>query len=112
MCFAWSAFEAEETDMQTIVEKSIGMDGKVFAERRTEIRRRVLKGAVLSFNKGYSTFECVARNLSGRGALLSLCETFPLPSVFSLRVDGQPPRRAAIRWRSAAAMGVEFLPAP
>lgn len=95
--------------METNGEKSIGLDGKALSERRTELRRRVLKGALLSFNKGYSTFECVARNMSEHGAQLSLCETFALPSEFSVRFHAQAPRRAAVRWRSASAMGVEFL---
>lgn len=99
---------AREFDMQTIGEKSIGLDDKVFSERRAEIRRRVLKGALLSFNKGYSTFECVARNMSEHGAQLSLCETFPLPTEFAVRIDGQKARKATMRWRSAAAMGVEL----
>lgn len=43
--------------MDTIREKSIGLDGEVFAERRAVTRRRVLKGATLSFNNGYGALE-------------------------------------------------------
>ena len=50
--------------MSPITEKSIGVDGAVFAERRAALRRRVLKGATVSFNNGYSSFECVVRNQS------------------------------------------------
>jgi len=95
-------------DMLPIREKSIGLDGKVFAERRADMRQRVLKGAVLSFNKGYSTFECVVRNLSDGGAQLSLGETFALPERFSLTVDGKVSRPALVRWRTATAIGVAF----
>ena len=62
--------------MSPITEKSIGVDGAVFPERRAEIRRRVLKGATVSFNNGYSSFECVVRNQSQRG------HGFPLPRLF------------------------------
>jgi hypothetical protein len=43
--------------MDMITEKSIGVDGEVFAERRRAPRHRVLKGATLSFNKGYGALE-------------------------------------------------------
>lgn len=39
--------------MTPITRNSIGIDGEVFEERRKEPRRRVLKGATLSFNRGY-----------------------------------------------------------
>lgn len=94
--------------MLPIREKSIGLNGEVFAERRAWIRRRTLKGAVLSFNKGFSSFECVVRNLSDGGAQLSLCETFALPDDFALRMDQTSLRRAHVRWRSAAAVGVSL----
>lgn len=94
--------------MQPILEKSIGLDGTVFAERRSEVRRRVLKSAILSFNKGFSSFECIVRNLSEHGARLSLGETFALPSSFSIRFDDAPPRAAKVRWRTESALGVAF----
>ena len=94
--------------MQPILEKSIGVDGAVFADRRSEVRRRVLKAGVLSFNRGFSSFECVIRNLSDNGARLSLGETFALPTSFSLRLDGAAPRTATVRWRTEDAMGVAF----
>lgn len=98
--------------MDVITEKSIGLDGEVFVERRNAIRRRILKGGVLSFNKGYSTFECVVRNVSDSGARISLGETFALPNAFKLHVDGSPARFAEICWRSPMALGVRFLSGP
>lgn len=94
--------------MLPIREKSIGLDGQVFAERRAAIRRRVLKGAVLSFNRGYTTFECVVRNVSDNGAQISLGETFSLPEHLLLSIDGKPARVAHARWRTAAAIGIAF----
>ena len=95
--------------MSPITEKSIGVDGAVFPERRAELRRRVLKGATVSFNSGYSSFECVVRNRSEGGARLSLAETFALPKHFWLTVAGERPARAEIRWSSMTAVGVEFI---
>ena len=57
--------------MSPITEKSIGLDGEVFPDRRGKPRQKCLRGAVASFNKGSSVFECVAKNISETGARLS-----------------------------------------
>jgi len=95
--------------MDAIVEKSIGLDGEVFAERRSGLRRRVFKGATLSFNKGYGALECVVRNESGKGALLSFGETSAVPPAFDLAVKGGETRGAQVRWRGMTLVGVEFV---
>jgi len=98
--------------MDTITEKSIGLDGNVFAERRTTPRRRVLKGARLSFNKGYGALECTVRNESGTGALLVFGETAAVPASFDLTISGSDGLRPArVRWRTPTLVGVEFLQA-
>jgi hypothetical protein len=95
--------------MNTITEKSIGAGGQIFSERRAALRRRVLKGATLTFNRGFSAFECVVRNQSAEGALLSLVETFSLPAQFEVLITGDDTlRRARVRWRSMNALGVKF----
>lgn len=95
--------------MNPITEKSIGIDGQVFSDRRAALRRRVLKGATLTFNRGFSAFECVVRNQSAEGALLSLAETFSLPAQFEVAIAGDDAlRRARVRWRSMNAIGVRF----
>jgi PilZ domain len=79
-------------------------------ERRYVQRRRVLKGATLSFNRGYSAFECVVRNQSDGGARLSLAETFALPTSFRLAIAGETQIRSAqIIWRKPDEMGVTFV---
>lgn len=95
--------------MSPITENSIGLDGKVFAERRSATRHRVFKGGRLSFNKGYGALECVVRNLSERGARLALGETTAVPNAFDLEIAGEGMARTAhVRWRSPTAVGVEF----
>lgn len=92
-----------------IRQKSIGIDGKVFSERREGQRHRVLKGAVMTFNKGYSAFECVVRNQSECGAKLSLAETFALPKAFTLTIVGDDDGRIAdVVWRSMSEIGVRY----
>lgn len=95
--------------MEPIIEKSIGLDGQVFAERRTADRRRVLKGARLAFNKGFGAYECVVRNISDKGARLSFGETSAVPSQFDLQIAGEDLfRKATVRWRTMTALGVSF----
>ena len=91
-------------------EQSTGLDGRVFSDRRSEMRRRVLKGATLSFNRGFSTFEGTLRNQSERGGRLSFGEALAVPSTFELAIAGEDrPRTARVRWRSMTALGVEFV---
>jgi hypothetical protein len=96
--------------MDAIVGKSVGLDGEVFTERRGAPRRRVLKGATLSFNKGYGALECVVRNESEKGALLGFGETSAVPPAFAMTIKGSDvPRAAQVRWRTMTQVGVEFV---
>ncbi|MBX9464814.1 MAG: PilZ domain-containing protein [Aquamicrobium sp.] len=98
--------------MEPITTKSIGIDGKVFEERRGEMRRRAFKGATLTFNGGYGAFECVVRNISEGGARLTFGEASAVPTRFDLAMSGDVRSRAAVvRWRSLTDVGVEFVPA-
>lgn len=97
--------------MEPITAKSIGIDGTVFAERRSETRHRALKGGSLSFNKGYGALECVVRNLSAHGARLAFGDTMAVPSRFDLVISGDDRvRDAHVRWRTLTAVGVELDP--
>ncbi|MDN5929069.1 MAG: PilZ domain-containing protein [Hyphomicrobiales bacterium] len=83
--------------------------GADHAERRSQPRRRVLKGAIIRFNKGYGAFECVVRNLSESGAKLTFGETSAIPVAFDLKIAGdEQVRPARIRWRSPDSVGVSF----
>lgn len=78
-------------------------------DRRATRRRRVLKGATLSFNRGYSAFECVVRSQSDGGARLSLGETFAIPATFRLAIAGEADARTVhIVWRKPDELGVTF----
>lgn len=95
--------------MTPITEKSIGLDGRVFPDRRKEDRRRVLKGGRISFNKGFNVFECVVRNTSTSGARLDFGETSAIPCRFELLVAGEDVKRTAtVRWREMTVLGVSL----
>lgn len=72
------------------------------------MRQRVLKGATLTYNRGFCALECTVRNRSDTGARLAFGETMGLPPRFDLAVDGQQPRPARVVWRSMIAAGIVF----
>jgi hypothetical protein len=90
------------------VEKLTETGTSASAERRATLRRRALKGATLSFNRGYGALEGVVRNESERGAMLNFGETSAVPSEFDLTVKGSSPRSVRVRWRDMTRVGVEF----
>ena len=79
-------------------------------ERRTEHRRRILKGATLRFNNGFGNLECVIRNLTSNGARVSMGQTNGIPSRLQLHISGErTPVEALVRWRSPRDIGLSFL---
>ena len=83
------------------------------AERRGAHRQRVYKGAIITFNRGNSVFECLVRNQSDEGAKLCMEQAFGLPLSFALAITvDQTTRKARVMWRSSDALGVRFEDAP
>ena len=81
----------------------------VAEERRLQRRNRVYKGAVITFDKGRSAFECLVRNQSENGAKLTMEQTFALPLSFGLAITvDQTARHARVVWRSPTEVGVRF----
>lgn len=91
------------------METSLLHSDTVQAERRGHIRHKVFKGGTISFNNGYGAIECIVRNLSDDGALLTFGETTGVPNRFALRIGGDLLRNAEIRWRSATKIGVALI---
>ena len=76
-------------------------------ERRRSRRHRVLKGATLTFNGGYGSFEGTIRDLSDGGARLRFGDALGAPGQFSMRVSGDERSfAAAVRWREGTDIGV------
>ena len=79
-------------------------------ERRSEHRRRILKGAVLKFNNGFGNLECVVRNLTSSGARVSMGQTNGIPSRLQVHISGErTPIEALVRWRNPRDIGLSFL---
>lgn len=80
------------------------------AERRTAPRMRVLKRAKLIFNGGFSTFDCIVRNISATGALLTIDDSVQLPKEFRIRIgEEQAIRPAELIYRRSMFAGIRFL---
>ncbi len=79
-------------------------------EKRGEQRRKMLKGATLHFNKGFSSLECVVRDISASGARIQMGETVGVPTRFVLSIAGEDTRiEASVRWRGARNIGLTLL---
>ena len=78
-------------------------------ERRKLTRTRVLKGAKMLLGKS-SVIDCVARDLTNKGAGLDVQNTIGIPETVDLTLDaGHSIRRSRLVWRRLNKTGVEFL---
>ena len=79
-------------------------------EKRAEHRRKMLKGGTVHFNKGYSSLECVIRDISSSGARIQMGETFGVPTRFVLSIAGETTQiEASVRWRNSRYIGLSLL---
>ncbi len=81
------------------------------AEMRASPRHRVFKGAVIVFNAGRSTFNCVMRDVSLGGARLQVDPLLAIPAQFELLTADAPRRPCRLAWRSGQQIGISFLAA-
>jgi GGDEF domain-containing protein len=78
--------------------------------RRSERRHRVFKRGRIIFGDGFSTIDCMIRDLSQRGARISVEDQLSVPSRFSFAVlDSGEVYIAARRWQRGRSIGLEFL---
>jgi hypothetical protein len=77
-------------------------------EKRVVPRRRVLKGARIVVNDGFSTFQCTVRNLSEIGAQLRVTSIVGIPDSFQLVLDDKSSFDCTVIWRRETELGVSF----
>ena len=83
------------------------------SERRVAPRMRTLKRAKIIFNNGYSTFDCILRNISSTGALLTIDEAAHLPKEFTIVIgEGPDQRPAKLVYRRGLFAGIRFRDVP
>jgi len=79
------------------------------SDRRRSSRKRSLKGARIQSLDHKTTFDCVARNLSAKGALLVLPSTVGVPNEFNLTLPAEERTvRCEVAWRDLRRLGVTF----
>jgi hypothetical protein len=77
-------------------------------EKRQNIRRRVLKAAIIEFNRA-GGISCTVRNVSERGACLAVASPLGIPETFDLVVESDRWRQPCqIVWKSEKQIGVTF----
>ena len=78
-------------------------------EHRVKPRLRALKAGRLILPGGYSTFDCMIRNLSEGGAKITLESTVPIPEHFDLKFEDGTTHSCRVCWRNPKELGVEFM---
>jgi SMC interacting uncharacterized protein involved in chromosome segregation len=81
----------------------------MFNERRKTERMRSATSALMRFSSSPETTQCVARNISARGARLAVSGAANVPQTFQLKLDTDREwRNVTVRWRRGDEMGVRF----
>jgi len=82
-------------------------------DHRAYPRRRVLKGAMISFNEGHSTLSCRVRDISETGCCVVTEGATNIPDTFQLYVelDGMIVD-CEVTWRDDCQTGVRFVGTP
>lgn len=77
-------------------------------EKRASPRKRVLKGARIVMNDGFSTLDCRVRNLSEDGALLQVASVVGVPDSFDLLLSDGHRFKCHVTRRAGEELGVQF----
>lgn len=99
--------DSDQASLSLAPAPNLGFQGE---ERRTEHRRRILKGAVIKFNNGFGNLECVLRNMTSHGARISMGQTSGIPTRLQIQIAGErTPIEAKVEWRTPRDIGLRFL---
>ena len=78
-------------------------------ESRRALRRKVLKGAKISFHNMMTSTDCTVRNLSDTGACLIVTSQVGVPDDFDLMLEcDRSVKRCHVEWRAGTKIGVSF----
>lgn len=88
------------------------MDRPDHPSARKSMRRRQLKGALISFNNRHSTLPCSVRDISDKGARLeAAAASVPDTFVLIVELDGLE-AECEVVWRKVNFVGVKFTSPP
>ena len=85
------------------------MDG-LERDRRRSQRKRVFRGAQISYFGLVAPIECVVRDQSDTGVRVKVDHAMRIPEIFDLAIGNGPFRRYRIVWREESAIGAEYVP--
>jgi hypothetical protein len=85
------------------------MDMSESTERREKARRRVLKRALIVFNRGHCSIRCQILNISEFGAQVMPSDILLCPSEFVLKPEVGDQRNCEVAWRKGTTIGVRFV---
>jgi hypothetical protein len=77
-------------------------------ERRSEPRVRTLKSGKIAFNRHFSVFDCLVRNLTPHGACLEVANSLGVPTHFDLLLGDGTTHPCRMIWRFGDRVGVVF----
>jgi hypothetical protein len=81
----------------------------VVSEQRLAPRYSVLKRAKVAFDQGFSSADCLIRNISESGAKLRFAALErTVPDDFNLICAGSPIQSCKVMWRRVGEVGVQF----
>jgi hypothetical protein len=73
-------------------------------------RRKTLKGGKIVFDDGHSTIECVIRNMSKGGAMLTVTNMWGVPNKFVLKFTSDSAMyECRVAWKRTPQLGVQYL---
>jgi hypothetical protein len=77
-------------------------------ERRTDQRGRTFKSGKIAFNRHFSVFDCLVRNLTAHGACLEVANSLGVPTRFELMLTDGTKYSCHMIWRFGDRIGVAF----
>jgi hypothetical protein len=78
-------------------------------ERRERQRTRVLRNAKIIAPGFSSMMHCTVQDITGRGACLTVADTYGMPQTFELTFEqGHTRRSCRVVWRSRDRLGIAF----
>jgi len=93
--------------LTAMTHRAAAMTDTLLTERRSETRRRVFKGGVITFNG--AGVDCTVRNISKRGAALDVANAAMIPARFSLAIKADDfIVRCRMVWNNGQRVGIAF----
>lgn len=83
------------------------------SEAREHQRLPAYLGGEIRFNQNLSTFECLIKNISEKGAMISIDTVWDVPKTFCLYIAKHDKfYDCQTRWRTRSKLGISFTPSP